>query len=220
MDPTGAYPADRAAALSAVPISTVHYWARTGVLVPSVSPERVKLWSYADLMGLRMIYWLRQSKEAPDGRDVPRTSMVAVRKALGALDGLDFSLWSEEHGPGVIVDRLGRILISKADHLETPDGAQMLDLESLDLVRPFDAGDARGPDLHTPRPSLRIVPGKLAGSPHIAQTRIETAALAALRARGLGADVIHGLYPEVEQAAIVDAVDLELQLTRNLKAAA
>ena len=122
MDSTGAYSADRAAALSAVPISTVHYWARTGVLVPSVSPERVKLWSYSDLMGLRMIYWLRRTKEAPDGRDVPRSSMGAVREALAALGRpRRLRLWSEEYGPGVIVDRVGRILIARADHLETPD---------------------------------------------------------------------------------------------------
>ena len=70
-----------------------------------------------------------------------------------------------------------------------------------------------------PRPSLRIVPGKLAGSPHIAQTRIETAAVGALGLRGLPNEVIHELYPEVEPRAIVDALDLESQLSRNLKAA-
>ncbi len=43
----------RRAALSGVPKSTVHYWSRQGILVPSVSPERVKLWSYGDLMALR-----------------------------------------------------------------------------------------------------------------------------------------------------------------------
>lgn len=51
----GAYPADRAAALSGVPVSTVHWWARHDVLVPSISAQRVKLWSYPDLMGLRII---------------------------------------------------------------------------------------------------------------------------------------------------------------------
>jgi hypothetical protein len=71
VDSRGAYPADRAAALSGVPLSTVHYWSRNGVLVPSVSAERVKLWSYADLLALRTIYWLRHEKESGDGRAVP-----------------------------------------------------------------------------------------------------------------------------------------------------
>src|SRR5262249_54325081 len=52
MDPAGAYTADRAAALSGVPKSTLHWWARHDVLVPSVSATKVMLWSYADLMGL------------------------------------------------------------------------------------------------------------------------------------------------------------------------
>ena len=45
MDPRGAYPADRAVALSGVPKSTVHYWARHEILVPRVARERIKLWS-------------------------------------------------------------------------------------------------------------------------------------------------------------------------------
>lgn len=53
MEPRGEYTAERAAALSGVPKSTVHYWARQGILIPSGSPERVKLWSYGDLMALR-----------------------------------------------------------------------------------------------------------------------------------------------------------------------
>jgi DNA-binding transcriptional MerR regulator len=56
MEPTGAYTADRASALSGVPKSTIHYWARTLLLVPTVSASKVKLWSYADLMGVRVIY--------------------------------------------------------------------------------------------------------------------------------------------------------------------
>lgn len=56
MEPRGAYTAERAAALSGVPKSTVHNWARQDILVPSVSAERVKLWSYGDLMALRTIY--------------------------------------------------------------------------------------------------------------------------------------------------------------------
>jgi len=39
----GVYTAERAAALSGVPKSTIHYWAREGVLAPSVSAEKVKL---------------------------------------------------------------------------------------------------------------------------------------------------------------------------------
>jgi DNA-binding transcriptional MerR regulator len=57
MELAGAYTADRAAALSGVPRSTVHYWASHDILTPSVSSQRVKLWSFADLLALRVIYW-------------------------------------------------------------------------------------------------------------------------------------------------------------------
>src|SRR5947209_1603727 len=92
----GAYAADRAAALSGVPRSTVHYWSRHDVLIPSVSPVKVKLWSYTDLMGLRTIYWLRQRKVTHDGWDIPATTMPVVRRALKALARLDLDLWTED----------------------------------------------------------------------------------------------------------------------------
>lgn len=221
-EPRGAYVADRAAALSGVPKSTVHYWARQEILVPSVSVERVKLWSYADLMGLRTIYWLRQTKRSPDGRDVPRTTMPTVRRALEALGDLDLSLWTDQGGPAVAVDRGGNIFLRlAAGQVETPRGARPLDAELLDLIEPFSTAEAtEGPNLQSPRPHLRIVPGKLAGSPHIVSSRIETLAIATLADRRLDPERIHGLYPAVSPVAIGEAIDLEQQLRRNLKAAA
>jgi len=215
----GAYTADRAAALSGVPWSTVHYWARKEILVPSVSPSRVKLWSYTDLMGLRTISWLRQRKVSTTGWDVPATTMPAVRRALAALANLDVELWSEEGGPSVRVDLNGEIFILTDWGAERPDGARPLDEDMLNLIEPFQLRAARGPDLQRPRPNLRIVPGKLSGSPHIAHSRIETLAVAALADRGFDSEKISRLYPQVMPIALVEAVDLERQLTANLRAA-
>jgi uncharacterized protein (DUF433 family) len=221
MDPRGAYPADRAAALSGVPKSTVHYWARKRILVPSVSRERVKLWSYSDLLGLRTISWLRATKAAPDGYVVPATAMQAVRRALGALAELDLELWTDERSPNVGVDRRGQIVIDPGGQAVRPGGQQLLDAESLDVLRPFELGQTqRGPDLVAPRPRLRIVPGKLAGAPHVHRTRIETEALAALRRRGLIASKIVRLYPVIESADVEQALDLERQLQPDLALAA
>ncbi len=185
MNRRGAYEAKRAAALSGVPLSTVHYWARNRVLVPAISPVRTKLWSYSDLMGLRTIYWLRQPKPSEgDELDVPRTSMRLVKRALAALEALDLALWDEDTGPSVAVDRRGEIHIEAPDGVAALSGQQPIDL--LDLIRPFPSRRGiMGPDLHAPRPLLRIVPGKLAGSPHVAHTRVETRALAALAQRGM-----------------------------------
>jgi uncharacterized protein (DUF433 family) len=218
MEPRGAYTAERAAALSGVPKSTVHYWSREDILVPSVSPERVKLWSYGDLMALRTIYWLRQTKQDPSGREIPRTAMKAIRRALREIDALELGLWDEDGAPRVSVDRSGSIVIDRVQHL---GGQGILDSDMLDLLAPFASREGlRGPDLSAPRPLLRIVPGKLAGSPHIERTRIETQALAALERRGIENAKIYRLYPAVPPRAVDQAIDLEHELSANLRIAA
>ena len=181
---SGAYTATRAAALSGVPWSTVHDWARKGVLVPSVSPTKIKLWSYVDLMGLRTIYWLRKKKTDDEGADIAPTTMPVIKRALAMLAELDLELWTEDAGPSVRVDLSGEIFIDTKWGPEALSGNRPLDGEIFDLIAPLDTPLARGPDLHAPAPHLRIVPGKLTGSPHIAHSRIETLAVAALNDRG------------------------------------
>jgi uncharacterized protein (DUF433 family) len=216
----GAYTADRASALSGVPLSTIHYWARTEVLVPSISPERIKLWSYADLMGLRTIYWLRREKSTTDGAAIPATSMPTVRRALHGLKALDLQLWTEVRGPSVRVDRRGKIFFEADGDVSSLSGDRPIDPDLLDLIAPFETEQGRAPDLYAPRPTLRIIPGKLSGSPHIMKTRIETIALAALEERGLAEARIEALYPMASVGAIRDALDLEHQLQGHLKTAA
>jgi len=90
----------------------------------------------------------------------------------------------------------------------------------FDLIAPFQTPVSRAPDLAKPRPHLRIVPGKLSGSPHIAHTRIETLAIVALADRGFESTKLERLYPTVQPVALIEAVDLERQLNQNLRAAA
>lgn len=213
-----AYAADRAASLAGVPRSTLHYWARTGLLVPSVSPERVKLWSFEDLIALRTIDWLRQGKVGLEGEPIPPTAMNKIRRAIRRVHELDLPL-GDPTAYSVLVDREGKIYVSEDGHVESVDGQRIVD-DSLDLLAPFGEGEVRGPDLRSPRPHLRIVPGKLAGEPHVEQTRLETRALAALHDRGYSAGEISELYPFVEESVIREALDLEMQLSTNLQAAA
>lgn len=221
--PRGAYPGDRAAALSGVPLSTVHYWARERILVPSVSAKRVKLWSYSDLMGLRIIYWLRQTKTATDGAAVPRTTMKAVRRALAQLDELDLGLWTEDAGPSVRVDRGGNVVLETEPEPEGEHRQRLLPAQNDDLLSVLDQFDSReggrGPHLQEPRAHLRIVPGKLGGSPHVAHTRLESQAIGSLALSGLENAKIYRLYPDVDPLAIDDALDLERQLAYNLQPA-
>jgi uncharacterized protein (DUF433 family) len=217
MDPTGAYTADRAAALSGVPKSTIHWWDRQKILVPSVSAERVKLWSYADLMGLRVIYWLRQRKTTDLGYDIPRTSMPAVRNALDALRDLGAPIWKPGSEQALFVDGAGHIYLRRPEGVQNLDG-QLGEEALLDLIAPFETHEGtRGPDLVRPRPELRIVPGKLGGSPHVVGTRNETCALAALAKDDFSTDGILSLYPHLTREQIEQAIDLERQLHDNLR---
>ncbi len=216
MQSTGAYSADRASALSGVPRSTIHYWSRTELLAPSVSAERVKLWSYADLMGLRIIYWLRQRKTDVAGAEVPRTSMRAIRHALGKLRALDEPLWHPEQA-SIWVNGDGEVHVRGPAGPQTLRGQTLLP-DSINLIAPFDTREGlRGPDLAMPRPELRIVPGRLSGSPHVIHTRLETRALFALGRDGLGVAAIKTLYPQVSAKQIGEALDLECQLEENLR---
>lgn len=211
----GAYKADRAAALAGVPKSTLHYWSKHDILVPSVSPVRIKLWSYSDLMAARVIEWLRRDKNYPSGVEIPRSSMPAIKRALKQLDELDLNLWTEDVGPTVSVTRGGKILLDAEPDAEAAHRQRVLDgtEEIFTISNEFTLLDgSRGPNLHSPRPQLRIVPGKLSGSPHVVDTRLETSAIGSLALRGIEPGQIYNLYPEVAPAKIDQAIDLERQL--------
>lgn len=215
----GVYTADRAAALSGVPRRTVYEWAESGIVEPSVSAERVMLWSWSDLVALRAVYWLRHP--ATGGRR--RASMRKVKSVLseirclagdpgGALaDGI-LELFVDTGGTPHIASVRG---LAEAGH----DWQQAVARDLvIDLLAPFQ-GEVRGPHLLQPRPSLRIVPGKLSGEPHIRGTRVETRVLWALKRRGFDADQIISLYPELGRDAVQEAISFEEELA-NAPAAA
>ncbi len=209
----GCYEAPRAAALSGVPVSTVYYWARQEIVNPTVSPEKPKRWSYADLLALRIVYWLRHPKREL-GVPADASPMNEVRRALAELDERGLDIWSRvllHPSSPLRVDRAGRIFIVSADRVETTYGEVVLD-ETLDLLGPFNVGEGHGPNLIRPREHLRIIPGKVSGEPHLADSRITTQAVAALFERFRDIDRVTALYPDLDKVAIEEALDLEQQL--------
>ncbi len=207
----GCYEAQRAAALSGVPQSTLYDWARKSVVLPSVSQEKPKLWSYADLMALRIVYWLRHPKV---DADIPASPMSRVRSALESLDADGVDLWSpgpDGHYTPLRVDRSGQVFISDSAGPRDHAGQGVL-IQVLDLLGPFDTGDAWGPDLRRPMPHLRIVPGKVSGEPHLEHSRLTTLAVAALDRRGFTVTDIAKLYPGENVEALREAIDLEHRL--------
>ena len=87
----------------------------------------------------------------------------------------------------------------------------------INLIAPFSTTEGlRGPNLAVPRPTLRIVPGRLSGSPHVEHTRLETRVLFALHRDGLSGPATRTLYPYLTEAQLAEALDLESQLEANL----
>lgn len=112
--------------------------------------------------------------------------MKAVRRALREIAALELDLWGEDGAPRVAVDRSGSIVIEHGGQAQRPGAQSILDADMLDLLAPFASREGlHGPDLSAPRPRLRIVPGKLGGSPHVVHTRLESQALGALADSGL-----------------------------------
>jgi uncharacterized protein (DUF433 family) len=210
-----AYTADRAAGLAGVPPSTLHYWSRKGIWVPSVSPTKVKLWSYADLLGLRLVDWLRTDKPEVE---LPRTSMRKIRVALASVESFGERLRQESLR--VWVDQRGGIVLGIDDGIFVPVGRGLLQGmvgAEVDLLAAFEgSAGLRAPNLVEPRPTLRIIPGKLSGEPHVVDTRLPTNVVAAIADRGFDRQEIVRLYPVLTEGNVAEAIDLEEQLSAAL----
>lgn len=207
----GCYEARRAAELAGVPKSTVYDWARKGVIIPSTSECRIKLWSYADLMALRITYWLRKPKG-----DVRATPMGQVRSALAQLGEMDARIWDPDTATSpIVVDRQGVIHLRHRDGvLADLSGQGLLDEGWLDPLEPFGDAGLRGPDLIRPRAHLRIVPGKVAGEPHLDGSRLTTRTLVALTRRGFPLTQVIGMYPHEDPVGIGEAIELEQEIAQ------
>ena len=107
----GVYDTRRAAALAGVPVSTLHYWARTGLITPSVCPEpHVRLWSWADLLALRAIDFFRKAKgKGEPNRDLfllaGGDAIRADHSAQAALPGVLALVRPYGRGPDLLEPR-------------------------------------------------------------------------------------------------------------------
>lgn len=194
----GVYDGHRTAALAGAPYSTLHSWAREGIVVPSISPDRVRLWSWTDLLKLRAVTWLRKQGHV----GMPRVRALLDEIERAGLSGVPLQRL-------VLVSSRGEVYLRLEDKVVRVDESHQMGAEELlDLVAPFD----QGPHLLHPRPHLRIVPGKLSGQPHVQDTRIGSPHIYSLHRSGYANADIAALYPGLVEAAVRDAIDLEASL--------
>lgn len=208
----GVYTAERASQLSGVPKSTIYYWAREPQLVvPSVSPEKIKLWSYRDLILLRFVAWLRSNGVSPadvgtvTGRLANSMIDLRIRTGMGRVFGPTVN-------PASIVDLLNN-QTALGDEI-----AGMLPEFELAATEIDGLGKRRlwGPNLISPSERTRIHPDVLSGEPYVNGSRIPTAALFALTKRGLSAERIAELY-EIDSSAAAEAIWLERSIEAGEK---
>jgi len=149
--------------------------------------------------------------------------MKRIREALDSVES--FADRVEDRSVKISVDRAGHVVLNVQGRAFVPLGkgaAQgITDSAGLDLVDIWQVHDAVvGPHLFEPRRTLRIIPGKLSGEPHALGTRIPTRMVWSLRGQGLDAEDIIELYPRLSRENVIEAIDLEDELERNLANAA
>jgi uncharacterized protein (DUF433 family)/DNA-binding transcriptional MerR regulator len=190
--------------LSGATVDQLAYWRRRTaagddpLLVPSARRSGRFLYSWADVVALRSIVYLRQEKSLPK-----------IRKAVETLVRLEADEW--EHlaeyrfvrtaDTIVVVTRRGRLI-----DLERSPGTMLEDVLMQDVLNPFETEHGRRvPALRQPRPRITVDPGVLAGYPVVAGTRVPYDVVASLVEDGYDEAEIVELYPSVRPEAVADA---------------
>lgn len=205
-----AFPVPITSVLTGATKAQLAYWRKDtpsspALLVPEGKRSGRYLYSWADVVALRSIVYLRSEKSLP-----------RIRRAVATLRGLESDQWTH----------LGRYRLISAKRsilVKTPNG-QLLDLgekpgtilsEVLmrDVLEPFQTSTGRSvPALVRPRPHITVDPGILGGYPVLSGTRVPFDAVAALANDDLQPAEIVSIYPSVRDEAIQDALDFAEQV--------
>jgi uncharacterized protein (DUF433 family)/DNA-binding transcriptional MerR regulator len=205
-----AFPVPITSVLTGATVAQLAYWRKDtpsapALLVPEGKRSGRYLYSWADVVALRSIVYLRSEKSLP-----------RIRQAVAQLRRLEADQWSH-------LARYTLVSTPKTIVVRTPDG-QLLDVgrhpgtvldEVLmeDVLEPFDTRTGRlVPALKRPRPHITVDPGVLGGYPVLAGTRLPFDSVAALAADDLDADDIAAIYPSASAEAIADATDFAEQV--------
>lgn len=213
--PRGSYGTNRAAQLSGVPARTIQVWRSDKVYVPDFDSTR-PMWSYRDLILVRMTAWLRQ-------RGIPpvRAGRYAQKVKERLTSGEDIQQIMATHRTAVFDDELFDPVVGEGflpyDNL--PDLLSVFKFQAQ--VSEFGKRRLWGPDLIMPSEHTYILPWVLGGDPCVRRSRIPTANIHALRQeRGLSTPQIVKLYPGLNPEEADDAYELESRLRGTQPAAA
>jgi len=205
-----AFPIPITSVLSGATVRQLAYWrqrtrAADPLLVPAGRRGGRYLYSWADVVALRSIVYLRQEKSLP-----------RIRRAVDILRQLESSEWTH-------LSRYSLIRTESSIVVKTPTG-QLMDLEQrpgtvleetlmADVLASFATSSGRVvPALSHPCPRIAVDPGVLGGYPVIAGTRVPFDVVARLAEDDLDASEITAVYPSVDPAAIEEATEFARQV--------
>lgn len=199
-----AFPVPIASYLTGASPRQLGYWRQpTAAAPPLLQPATRRsgryLYSWADVVALRAIVYLRQEK-----------SLSKIRTAVKNLRELEADQW--EHLAEYRLAATEKTIV-----VVTPDGT-IYDLELSpgtilesvlmeDVLGPFTANRQKVPALGRPRAMLQVHPRILGGYPVIAGSRVPFDAVASLAEEGAEAAEIVEIYPSVDPRGIPDARD-------------
>jgi uncharacterized protein (DUF433 family)/DNA-binding transcriptional MerR regulator len=198
-----AFPVPLAVTLSGATVDQLAYWRRRtpshpALLEPDAKRSGRYLYSWADVIALRSIVYLRQDKSLP-----------RIRAAVQTLARLQADEWTHlsryklaSTGDSiVVVTPRGEIL----DVGKQP-GTILDEVLLGDVLGVFQTADGRSvPSLPQPRDHLSVDPGVLGGYPVVTGTRVPYDVIAGLADDGYDEAEIIEMYPSVRGAAVADA---------------
>lgn len=202
--------------LTGATLSQLRHWRKDKgqgtLLVPARGSDRQSLYSFQDVVALRMFVHLRQ-----------RTSLQKIRKAVAYLleqhPETHLSAHNLKAGPG------GRTIVWIADDGDVIDVVERPGQPGIRVVMEqifgqFSTEDGRMvPDLRTPAPGLSIDREIRGGYPVLKGTRLPYDAVASLSSDGLTDAEIIEIYPTATSEGIAGARQFAEMIDTNVPAA-
>jgi uncharacterized protein (DUF433 family) len=205
-----AFPVPIASVLSGASVDQLAYWRKPTpsappLLVPETRRSGRFLYSWADVVALRSIVYLRQEKSLP-----------RIRRAVDLLRALEADQWQHLANYKLVSTRKTIYVLTPGGvivDLEAHPGAIMEEVLMDDILRSFKTREGLSvPALRKPRRLLTVDPGVLAGYPVISGTRVPFDVVAGLAEDGVPAAEIVQIYPSVDPRSVEDAQDFARQV--------
>lgn len=193
----GFYSLPEAARIAKVPRSTVDYWARTRLIVPSQREKRPRLYSFIDLRDLVVAGQLRG--QGAKVRDL-RVALDYVRSVdqIDRLAQMNFHVFE------------GQLVYEPVSGVEAPHkkGQRVLTVNMAEVYRIL---GMESPEVLQMRPANRVLidPSVRGGTPVVEGTRIPTRLIADLVTDDISREEILKMYPSLTAEDIDAALEWE-----------